>query len=57
MIYKGEFFMDDKEIKIFYEGLDVLNQKNLKIQNYLIILKQNFCLKMKDIFLTMLLKV
>lgn len=48
--------MDDKEIKIFYEVLDVLNQKNLKIQNYLIILKQNFCLKMKGIFLTMLLK-
>lgn len=48
--------MDDKEIKIFYEVLDVLNQKNLKIQNYLIILKQNFCLNMKGIFLTMLLK-
>ena len=46
--------MDDKEIRIFYEVLDVLN---LNIQNYLIILKQNFCLKMKDIFQIMLLMV
>lgn len=40
--------MDDKEIKIFYEVLDVLNKKKQNIQKSLIILIQNFYVKMKD---------
>ncbi len=46
--------MNDKESKIFYEVLDVLNKKKLSIQNYSITQRQNFYSKMKDLFLTML---